>query len=410
MKAYIGNQLITKLKPSEKAYDIWDTKLTGFILRVLATGAMVYRCEYGRGKRITLGKTTVLTPAQARDEAKRILGQAAIGILPANAKKSQNLTLKAFIDNEYEAWKTANRKSAKEDLRRLKANFLKEFGDFVLSEITTIQIERWSTKRINKGIRTATVNRDIGILKSALSKAIEWEFIGEHPLRKLKPFKVDSVPKVRYLSKDEEIQLKNALRSRDDELKQKRDSANQWRKDRGYDCFPNLQSFAFADYMAPMVLISLNTGLRRGELFSLTWDDIHFERAMLTVNGSTAKSGKTRYVPINAIALQALNDWKKLSQEDGLVFPSIKTGRSFGHVKRAWATVLEKAEINNFRWHDMRHHFASKLVMAGVDLNTVRELLGHSDIKMTLRYAHLAPEHKAKAVAKLVEAQEVCDL
>lgn len=104
------------------------------------------------------------------------------------------------------------------------------------------------------------------------------------------------------------------------------------------------------------------------------------------------------------MALQCLNDWQSQSKGDGLVFPNHQTGTRFDNVKKSWASVLKAAEIKNFRWHDMRHHFASKLVMAGVDLNTVRELLGHADIKMTLRYAHLAPEHKANAVAKLVEA------
>lgn len=90
--------------------------------------------------------------------------------------------------------------------------------------------------------------------------------------------------------------------------------------------------------------------------------------------------------------------------ENALVFPNPQTGTQFDSVKKAWSSILKAADIKDFRWHDMRHHFASKLVMAGVDLNTVRELLGHADIKMTLRYAHLAPEHKANAVAKLVEA------
>lgn len=150
-------------------------------------------------------------------------------------------------------------------------------------------------------------------------------------------------------------------------------------------------------------MISLNTGLRRGELFNLYWNDINFDRAILTIKGDTAKSGKTRHVPLNSIAMQSLKDWQLVAQHDDLVFANNKTQKVFMHVKKAWASVLDKANIKDFRWHDMRHHFASKLVMEGVDLNTVRELLGHADIKMTLRYAHLAPEHKANAVAKLVK-------
>src|SRR5579872_1473194 len=403
MKEMIGASLIARLKPSEKEYDVWDTKLKGFILRVLPSGGMVYRCEYGRGKRITIGRTNVLTPAQARDKAKQILSQAAIGILPIKEKKSQELTFKNFIENEYDAWRKANRKNGSDDLRRLKTNFMGEFADFLLSELSPLLIEKWRTKRINNGKTMATVNRDIIILKSALSKAVEWELIKEHPLAKLKLFKTDSKAKVRYLDKDEEKNLKEALIYRDNELKEKRKSGNQWRKERGYDCFPDLHRFVFADYLSPMVLVSLNTGLRRGELFSLTWNDIDFARANLTVKGDTAKSGKTRHIPLNAIALQALKDWRQINETEELVFSNVKTGAAFNHVKKSWAGVLERAKIKKFRWHDMRHHFASKLVMAGVDLNTVRELLGHADIKMTLRYAHLAPEHKARAVEKLVE-------
>jgi integrase len=134
--------------------------------------------------------------------------------------------------------------------------------------------------------------------------------------------------------------------------------------------------------------------------------EIKFSRSEVSVSvtGDIAKSCKTRHVPLNILALQCLNDWRINGNDTGLIFPNPQTGVQFDNVKKAWAGILKAAEIKEFRWHDMRHHFASKLVMAGVDLNTVRELLGHADIKMTLRYAHLAPEHKAKAVARLVEA------
>ena len=96
-----------------------------------------------------------------------------------------------------------------------------------------------------------------------------------------------------------------------------------------------------------------------------------------------------------------LKKWRTQADGDGLVFPA-RDGRRFNHIRRSWAGVLDVAGISDFRWHDMRHHFASRLVMADVSLNVVRELLGHADIAMTLRYAHLSPEHKAEAVAKLV--------
>ena len=93
--------------------------------------------------------------------------------------------------------------------------------------------------------------------------------------------------------------------------------------------------------------------------------------------------------------------WRNQTKEKILVFPSPKTGETFNNISTAWKKLISDSGVTNFRFHDLRHHFASQLVMAGVDINTVRELLGHQDIATTLRYAHLAPEHKAAAVAML---------
>lgn len=402
MKAFISNQLIAKLKPKEKSYDVWDNKLTGFILRVNPNGNMVYRCEFARAKRITIGKVSVLTPAQARDRAKEILADVVKGNAP-ETKRKRNYSLKEFIEKEYAPWRRANRKRADEDICRVKARFENDFGHESLTDISPMLVDKWRSKRVMNGIKPVTVNRDIAILKAVLSKAEEWGIISTSPLSKFKPSRVDSIAKVRYLTKGEETLLKAALRSRDEKLQTARAKGNEWRKVRGYDLFPDLSQLVYVDHLTPMVLLSLNTGLRRGELFSLCWENINLEQAMLTIRGDNAKSGKTRHVPLNVIALQVLKNWQEQASTKGLVFQN-HNGEQFDNVKKSWMTVLKMAEIDNFRWHDMRHHFASRLVMAGVDLNTVRELLGHADIKMTLRYAHLAPEHKARAVAKLVEA------
>lgn len=124
---------------------------------------------------------------------------------------------------------------------------------------------------------------------------------------------------------------------------------------------------------------------------------------MLTVCGEGAKTGQTRHVPLNSEVVAVLKAWKSANAEPGwLVFSGGTSTTPLTEARKAWAGVLKQAKILSFRFHDLRHTFASKLAMAGVDLNTIRELLGHRKISMTLRYAHLAPEHKAEAVERIV--------
>ncbi len=185
----------------------------------------------------------------------------------------------------------------------------------------------------------------------------------------------------------------------EERTKRERINANEWRQERGYKMLPAYKHFT--NHLKPMFLLSINTGMRRGEVFSLTWSDVDLKRSTLTIKGSSAKSGKTRHIPLNSEALDALKKWKSQSKGTNLVFPGEK-GKPLSNIKTAWNNIIKTARVDNFRWHDLRHHFASKLVMESVDLNTVRELLGHGDLKMTLRYAHLAPKKKMEAVEKLI--------
>ena len=155
-----------------------------------------------------------------------------------------------------------------------------------------------------------------------------------------------------------------------------------------------------------MPLVCLNTGARRNAVFSLLWRDVDLEGRKLILRVAVAKSTSAgdQYIPMNDTLYDTLSLWKSQCSStapDDFVFASPKTKGKFDNCRSAWDNLLKEADIQNFRWHDMRHDFASQLVMQGIDLNTVRELLGHADLKMTLRYAHLAPENKLQAIKVL---------
>lgn len=209
--------------------------------------------------------------------------------------------------------------------------------------------------------------------------------------------KEDTTGVVRFLTADEEARLCAALTDRDSERRSARAQANEWRRERSYPLLPVLGKYT--DHLTPIVLLAMNTGLRRGELFQLMWRDVDMDRAMLAVRGEGAKSGRTRHVPLNTEAVEVLRTWGR-RDDHCLVFPGDEE-HPMVTLKTAWLRVAAAAKLVDFRFHDLRHHFASRLVQAGVDLNTVRELLGHSDFGLTLRYAHLAAENKAAAVALL---------
>jgi len=411
MKQKLTTQAIKSLTPAEKPYEARDTEIKGFLLRVQPSGVMTYYLEYrnptGKRTRLKIGLSSNMSAAQARDEAKVQAGVVARGGDPQADKKVAKIqgerdskrTLRAFLDKAYQPWAESHQKRAKENLRNIETQF-DEFMTRKLDDINNWVIEKWRTKRLKSGVTPVTVNRYISSLRSVLSKAVEWGVIQHHPLARLKPIPVDHAPKVRYLEPDEEKRLRKALTEREIKIKTERISANKWRKDRSYPELESLDNKSFVDHLQPMVLLAMNTGLRRGELFSLEWEHVDLKGAILTVHGAKAKSRRTRHVPLNDEALNILNQWRNASESKTLVFPN-KDGLPFNNIKRAWEGLLKAAGVTKFRFHDLRHTFASKLVMAGVDLNTVRELLGHSDIQMTLRYAHLGPEHKAEAVSRL---------
>lgn len=404
MRVALTRDFIKKIPDPEKPTDYRDTRLKGLLLRAMPSGVRSWYCEYARGKRIWLGRADAVGYAEANDAAQAILADFYRGIDPIEARKPpvEVPTLQEFLDGDYGTWARANQKAHAQNLSRLKTAF-----KFLLSRkldgLTALDIERWRSGQVDRGLSHETINRDISSIKACLNRALDWEILDRNPLAKVKKARTDDSVKVRYLSTDEEKRLRNALDAREERRRVARVSANAWRQARGYELLEDLRNHPFSDHVKPLIILSLNTGARRGELFDLTWENIDLDRRILTVTGATAKSRKTRHIPLNREAMSVLQAWRDLTERsEGLVFQN-DAGERFDRVNTSWRKLLKDAGIKDFRWHDMRHHFASRLVMGGVDLNTVRELLGHSDYAMTLRYAHLAPEHKLKAVEVLDE-------
>lgn len=412
MQARITKNFIKALPADNKPFEVVDTDIKGFLLRVQPTGRKIFYFSYrnmaGKRQRIKIGVLGNVSLTQARDVSEKYAGDVAYGKDPQAHKKktkveaaqAEERTLGAFLENQYKPWVLANRKSGQATLERLQANF-DHLMHLPLHGVGVSVVEQWRTLKLKAGRKPSTINRSVVSLRAVLSKAVEWEQVEEHPLSKLKRLHEDSHPNARYLSEEEEKRLLVALAQRDNEIKDARKSANEHRAERDYPLLPDLSRLRYADRVEPMVLLALKTGLRRGELFGLRWSDIHLDKNYLTVRGDISKSQRTRHLPLSPTAYKVLEAWKlQCPEPDGLVFPGA-TGKPLSNMKSSWRTVLEKAGIERFRWHDMRHDFASKLVMKGVPLNTVRELCGHADMATTLRYAHLAPDHKADAIALL---------
>jgi integrase len=411
MKAKLNTSSISKLGIEPKPYEVVDIELKGFLLRVQPTGRKTfyyaYRTDAGKRLRIKIGVLgPALTVQQARDSAIKFAGQVKDGIdiqgrkreILKQAIETQQNTLALFIENHYLPWALANLKSGQESVNRVNYSF-PDLLPLAMVEISVKQIEKWRTLKLKNNMKPSTINRCVNSLRAVLSKAVEWDVIAEHPLRKLKALRLDSAPKVRFFSELEESNLYKALADRDNNLKQARLRGNQHREARGYKQMPDLLAYAYADRMTPLVMLSLKTGMRRGELFDVEWQNINFVQKVITATAETTKSKRTRHIPLSPTALNVLKNWREQAPNKiGRVFPA-DNGERLENVRKSWASILKAAEISSFRWHDMRHDFASKLVMKAVPLNTVRELCGHSNLNTTLRYAHLAPDHKADAVA-----------
>jgi integrase len=402
---------VQSLQPFQKRQIFRDLVILGLVLFVEPSGKKTWYVDYKRpnGKRTyhKIGPAEILTVAQARDLGKEFLASVTLGNDPVKAEevKKERLTLKQLLFDFYTKWVLDNRRSGQATIDMI-AHAFSDFMDLPTEEITILRIEQWrSAQRKQKNTKGASLNRYTTALKAVFNWAVKREILENNPSEKLEPLsEQDSEKKIRFLTDDERERFMAALDARENRMRQGRENHNVWLEERELPLRSSLEDVPFVDYFKPMILVCLNTGARRKAIFSLRWEDVDLAGRILTLRAEDAKTLKEQYIPMNETLYTTLSLWKRQCADtapDALVFASPKTNEKFDNCRSAWEHLLKEAGIKNFRWHDMRHDFASQLVMDGIDLNTVRDLLGHADLKMTLRYAHLAPENKLQAVKAL---------
>jgi len=237
------------------------------------------------------------------------------------------------------------------------------FREYPAESITAQDIERQFQKQ---EWAPATANRYRALLSLTYRLAIRNGKAKENPAR-LVPHRLEDNARIHFLSADEEARLRGAIETK---------------------CPERMPEFDLA----------LNTGLRVSEQYGLLWEDVSLPLRMLTIPRS--KNGAMRYVPLNQGAVKALENLRKQYPVSKVVCGGAREAR------RWFEPVLKDAKVAYFSWHCLRHTFASRLVMAGVDIRTVQELLGHKTIGMTVRYSHLAPKHTLAAVERLDAPKE----
>jgi integrase len=239
-------------------------------------------------------------------------------------------------------------------------------GTTLISNITRQQVEHYKADRATM-VSQARTNRELALLKTIFNKAIQWEKAIQNPVKGVKLYKENN-KRTRYLDKTEWAALLNVA----------------------------------PDWFQPILLIAFHTGMRRGEILNLRWQDVNLEGRLIHVR--EAKSGEGRFIPMNDILVRCLDVIERYPNCPYVLQVNGERVNPSGSLRTTFRACLKQAGIKEFRFHDLRHSFASHLVMAGVDIRTVGELMGHkSGLQMTMRYSHLSPQHKLEAVNRLSE-------
>ena len=372
-QAFVKRATCQEDKTKEEFY---DNDIKGFMLEVRANGVKSYflRVKGSDGVRRSkkIADANILDLKSAKAKAIKLKQTIEKGkeltIIIKSKKQKPLLSLGEFYTDFYLPHIEKNIKSHKSIISLFKNHILPKFKNIPLDEIKKPQIMKLHADMVEiKKLAPATANKVLIFLSNLynVAKALEIEGLYENPASKIKPYILNNA-KERYLTKQESQRLIKAINSTEQN--------------------PHLK------YIVPMLIL---TGARRGEVLKAKHE--YFDLTQFTWTIPITKNGKKRVLPLTP---QLLSLYMQIPKTDSpYLFPSFLTGKPYVTIYTSWNTARTKAGLKDVRMHDLRHSFASALVNSGRSLYEVQILLGHSNSKMTQRYAHLSNESLMKAAS-----------
>ena len=362
-KPFIETQLT--VPPGKTKEEYCDTQVRGQLVQVTATGKMLptYFLRHKRNGKTAydrLGTIKELTLPQARKLAteRKVEHAKAAKQAPEVKPVLADMTLDTFMADHYFPHVKLHKRSWVRDDQLYRIRIKPKFGDNKLSELTRYQVQQFQNDLSKSGLSPASQDHHIKLIRHALNLAVEWEFIERNVLKGVKLLNVEN--QLHDVASPEQLKrLVEVLRT---------------------------------DHNRPVchiLMFLLSTGARLSEALTATWSQVDLEKGLWTIPATTAKSKKSRTVPLNESALWVLAEAAKMKKFDA-IFANPETEKPFTTITRVWYRLRKAAGIGQMRIHSCRHQFADLVISSGRSLYDVQVLLGHSDPRVSQRYARLS--------------------
>ncbi len=380
---FIKNELLCP--PPKERIEFGCSEVPGFFVESRASSPGVgtfyqrFKDPYGKTRYVKIGLTTDVSLKDARKRAKQLRSEISLGKDPkADIIKRKNVPLLSdFMVEQYIPYAKEHKRTWKNDQQMFNSKLRDAFGHLRLNAIKRADVERFHVNLRKDRLSFSSCDHFVKLLRHVLNLAVDWDLIDANPLARIKLFRENNHIE-RYMDQDELAKLMHILRTHENRA------------------------------VCNIAMYLLSTGARRNEAFQARWEHIDIENRVWRVPAGIAKSKKMRAIPLNESAINVLNSVGTKGNFE-YVFVNLKTGKPYACIKKGWTKIRNSAGLPKLRLHDLRHQYASLLVNSGRSLYEVQMILGHSDPKVTQRYAHLSTEalHAASdaASARLTEAQ-----